>query len=102
MPSWHSLLEDVKVRGSVFDVVRREWLAKLAEYTGRNVIIYYVAFIQISQTLIVQPGATPPGGQMGLPEQPMIVPIPDNPSPPNLAPVKTPALRQKPKGRRRR
>jgi hypothetical protein len=39
MPSWHSLLEDVKVRGSVFDVVRREWLAKLAEYTGRNVII---------------------------------------------------------------
>ena len=61
-----------------------------------------VAFIQISQTLIVQPGATPPGGQMGLPEQPMIVPIPDNPSPPNLAPVKTPALRQKPKGRRRR
>src|SRR2546426_927484 len=24
MPSWHSLLEDVKVRGSVIDVVRRE------------------------------------------------------------------------------
>jgi len=31
MPNWHSLLEDVKVRGSVFDLVRREWLAKLAE-----------------------------------------------------------------------
>src|SRR5207247_6129119 len=61
-----------------------------------------VAFIQISQTLIVQPGATPPGGQIGLPEQPMIVPIPENPSAPNLAPAKTPALRQTPKARRRR
>ncbi len=48
MPSWHSLLEDVKVRGSVFDVVRREWLAKLAEYTGRNVIIYYSGWLQKS------------------------------------------------------
>src|SRR5213594_1807118 len=48
MPSWHSLLEDVKVRGSVFDVVRREWLAKLAEYTGRNIIIYYSGWLQKS------------------------------------------------------
>jgi hypothetical protein len=46
MPSWHSLLEDLKRRGSVYDVVRREYLAKLHTLTGRNVIAYYSGWLQ--------------------------------------------------------
>lgn len=48
MPSWHELLQDVKTRGSVFDIIRRESSAKLAEYTGRNVIVYYSGWLQKS------------------------------------------------------
>ena len=29
MPSWHQLLEEIKVKGSTYDVVRRQYLAKL-------------------------------------------------------------------------
>lgn len=46
MPTWHSLLNEVKERGSTFDVVRRERLAHLAKTTGRNVIIYYSGWLQ--------------------------------------------------------
>jgi hypothetical protein len=46
MPSFHDLLQVTKVRGSVYDIIRREWLAKLAEFTGRNVIIYYSGWLQ--------------------------------------------------------
>ncbi|MCK6557111.1 S49 family peptidase [Candidatus Binatia bacterium] len=46
MPTWHSLLNEVKARGSTFDVVRRERLKTLAERTGRNVIIYYSGWLQ--------------------------------------------------------
>lgn len=46
MPSWHTLLNDIKSRGSVYDVVRREWLAKLAAHTNRNVILYYSGWLQ--------------------------------------------------------
>ncbi len=46
MPSWHQLLEEIKVKGSTFDVVRRQYLAKLHRVTGRNVIIYYSGWLQ--------------------------------------------------------
>lgn len=46
MPTWHSLLNEIKARGSTFDVVRRERLKTLAEKTGRNVIIYYSGWLQ--------------------------------------------------------
>lgn len=46
MPTWHSLLNEIKERGSTYDVVRRERLKKLAELTGRNVIVYYSGWLQ--------------------------------------------------------
>lgn len=46
MPSWHQLLEEIKVKGSTYDVVRREYLRKLQRITGRNVILYYSGWLQ--------------------------------------------------------
>lgn len=46
MPSWHSLLEQIRKRGSVHDVIRREYLAELSKLTGRNVIVYYSGWLQ--------------------------------------------------------
>jgi ATP-dependent protease ClpP protease subunit len=46
MPSFHSLLQESQTRGSVYDILRREWLGKLAVHTGRNVIIYYSGWLQ--------------------------------------------------------
>jgi ATP-dependent protease ClpP protease subunit len=48
MPSWHELLEEVKTRGSVYDIIRREAAARLADYTKRNVIVYYSGWLQKS------------------------------------------------------
>lgn len=46
MPSWKDLFEEVKARGTVYDVVRREALAKVHEVTGRNAILYYSGWMQ--------------------------------------------------------
>lgn len=46
MPSWHSILEDLRKRGSIHDVIRREYLLKLHQQTGRNVIAYYSGWLQ--------------------------------------------------------
>jgi ATP-dependent protease ClpP protease subunit len=46
MPSWHELLEEIKTKGSTYDVVRRRYLTKLQRITGRNVIIYYSGWLQ--------------------------------------------------------
>jgi len=46
MPSWKELLNEVKESGSTFDVIRRKYLSKLHELTGRNVIIYYSGWLQ--------------------------------------------------------
>jgi membrane-bound ClpP family serine protease len=43
MPSWQDLLEEVQ---SPHDKIRRKYLARLSEATGRNVIVYYSAFLQ--------------------------------------------------------
>lgn len=46
MGSWHDILNEINERGSTHDVVRREYLRKLHEHTGRNVIIYYSGWLQ--------------------------------------------------------
>ena len=46
MPTWHSLLNDIKARGSTYDVVRRECMRTLFELTGRNVVAYYSGWLQ--------------------------------------------------------
>ena len=46
MPSWHDLLREIKEAGSAHDVIRRRYLERLHERTGRNIIIYYSAWLQ--------------------------------------------------------
>lgn len=46
MPSWHDLLREIKEAGSAHDVIRRRYLERLHAQTGRNVIIYYSAWLQ--------------------------------------------------------
>ena len=46
MPSWHTILEEMRRRGGTQDIVRREYLAKLHRVTGRNVIVYYSGWLQ--------------------------------------------------------
>ena len=41
MPNWNELLDEIRAAGSMHDVVRRRYLAKVREITGRNVIVYY-------------------------------------------------------------
>lgn len=53
MPNWREVLEEIKTRQqsgtpqgvNAFDLVRREYLLKLHQHTGRNVIAYYSAFL---------------------------------------------------------
>jgi len=46
MASWHELLEEIKVAGSTYDVIRRRYLQKLHRLTKRNVILYYSGWLQ--------------------------------------------------------
>jgi hypothetical protein len=46
MPSWNDILEELKDLGSPHDVIRRRYLKRLFEKTGRNTIIYYSAWLQ--------------------------------------------------------
>ena len=46
MPGWKDVEDTVQERGTVYDIVRRESLRKLSEYTSRNVIIYYSGWLQ--------------------------------------------------------
>jgi len=46
MPSWHTILEEIRKRGSTHDAIRREYLTNLHELTGRNVIVYYSGWLQ--------------------------------------------------------
>jgi membrane-bound ClpP family serine protease len=51
VPSWDNVQSDIRAAGSGHDVVRRKALAELAEYTGRNVILYYSGWLE-KQNLI--------------------------------------------------
>ena len=46
MPNWNELLDEIRAAGSMHDVVRRRYLAKVREITGRNVIVYYSGWLQ--------------------------------------------------------
>ena len=46
MPSWNDIQNRIKTVESPHDQVRHEYLKKLAEKTGRNVIAYYSGWLQ--------------------------------------------------------
>lgn len=51
MPSWNEVLTEIQIAAakgqqSPLDVVRKEYLAKLHNHTGRNVIAYYSGWLQ--------------------------------------------------------
>lgn len=46
MPSWGDVLKELKSTPNSLDAMRRKYLSIMEEYTGRNVIAYYSAFIQ--------------------------------------------------------
>ena len=46
MPNWNTLLGELQTMGSSHDILRRRYLVKLHEHTGRNVIVYYSGWLQ--------------------------------------------------------
>lgn len=46
MPNWNDLLDEIRTTGSTHDYIRRKYLRRLHEVTGRNVIIYYSGWLQ--------------------------------------------------------
>lgn len=55
MPNWRELIDELKKEGSTHDRIRRKYLAKLFNYTKRNVIIYYSGWLEKPE-LHGQPG----------------------------------------------
>lgn len=45
MPAWDEILEEVNSSRLTIDGIRRNYLKKLSDYTGRNVILYYSNFL---------------------------------------------------------
>lgn len=46
MPNWHEINSEIRVSGSTHDIVRRKYLERLHEHTGRNTIVYYSGWLQ--------------------------------------------------------
>jgi hypothetical protein len=46
LPNWNEVLEEINYYGNSLDYVRRKYLKKLSEVTGRNVIAYYSGWLQ--------------------------------------------------------
>ncbi len=46
MPSWGDVLDNLRNTANPLDAMRHKYLKAMNEYTGRNVIAYYSAFIQ--------------------------------------------------------
>ena len=55
MATWNDILNQVRISGSNFDIIRREYLKKLADLRQRNIIIYYSGWLQKPQ-LANEPG----------------------------------------------
>lgn len=49
MPTWDEILKEVGSSPNIYDVTRRKYIKELSEYTQRNTIIYYSAFLQKPQ-----------------------------------------------------
>lgn len=50
MANWAEILNEINRSGSTHDVIRRTYLKKLFELTGRNVIVYYSGWLQKPNT----------------------------------------------------
>lgn len=46
MGNWNDLADELRTAGSPYDIIRRKYLVKLHETTGRNVIAYYSGWLQ--------------------------------------------------------
>jgi ATP-dependent protease ClpP protease subunit len=46
MANWHGLLKELQTSGSNYDILRREYLARLFKLTNRNIIVYYSGWLQ--------------------------------------------------------
>lgn len=46
MANWNNIQKDITSKGSTCDIIRREFLKELYNYTKRNVIIYYSGWLQ--------------------------------------------------------
>lgn len=46
MANWNEIQQDIIKKGSTFDIIRREFLRKLFEFSGRNIILYYSGWLQ--------------------------------------------------------
>lgn len=46
MPNWNEIVKEINATDNPHDVVRRRYLAKLHEHTGRNAIAYYSGWLQ--------------------------------------------------------
>jgi membrane-bound ClpP family serine protease len=46
MGNWIDLRREVEAAGNQYDIVRRKYLAELADVTGRNAIVYYSGWLQ--------------------------------------------------------
>ncbi|GAG81086.1 unnamed protein product, partial [marine sediment metagenome] len=46
MPNWHEILNELNRSGSTHDIIRRKYLKRLNNLTGRNVIAYYSGWLQ--------------------------------------------------------
>lgn len=49
MPSWNDILKEIGAQPNAFDHIRRKYLKQLAEYTKRNLIVYYSGWLQKGQ-----------------------------------------------------
>jgi periplasmic serine protease len=45
MAGWSDIMEELQKQPSNFDIIRRKYLLELSEYTGRNTIAYYSAWL---------------------------------------------------------
>lgn len=46
MSNWNKILQEIKQAGSTFDIIRRKYIRRIYNITGRNVIIYYSGWLQ--------------------------------------------------------
>ena len=46
MATWNDILNEIRVSGSNYDILRRTYLKKLADLRNRNVIVYYSGWLQ--------------------------------------------------------
>jgi len=56
MPDWNQIIGEIAEANRVYDTVRRKYLQKLFELTGRNTIIYYSGWLQKPEISRQDPG----------------------------------------------